>query len=116
MLGPLPKDDNGPIFAEPWQAGAFAMAVKLAEAGLFTWDEWAASFAAELEAARDDKPNEPASYYQHWLAALEKLLAAKGLAEPGRLAGLKAAWADAYERTPHGSPVRLSPGAAGEES
>ena len=106
-LGPLPRDEDGPVFAEPWQASAFAMAVKLAEAGSFTWSEWARAFGAELEAARDRRPNEPATYYEHWLAALEKLLARKGLAEPGRLMDLKSAWTEAYERTPHGEPVRL---------
>lgn len=108
-LGPLPRDDDGPVFAEPWQAGAFAMTVKLAEAGEFTWAEWAEVFGTELETARDEQPNDPATYYEHWLAALETLLAAKGLAEPGRLASLKEAWTEAYERTPHGKPVRLAP-------
>lgn len=107
-LGPIPRDDGGPVFAEPWQAGAFAMTVKLAETGRFTWSEWARVFGAELETARDQRPNDPASYYEHWLAALEKLLAAKELTDPGRLASLKAAWTRAYECTPHGKPVRLS--------
>lgn len=114
MLGPLPRDENGPLFAEPWQAGVFAMTVKLAEAGHFTWDEWSRTLGAELEAARTERPNDPGSYYERWLSALEKLLAVKGFAEPCRLAGLKTAWTRAYERTPHGTPVRLSPGDADE--
>lgn len=106
-LGPLPRDEDGPVFAEPWQASAFAMTVKLAEAGAFTWNEWAQAFGAQLETAREQGPNDPAMYYEQWLVALEKLLAAKGLAEPGRLTALKSAWTEAYERTPHGKPVRL---------
>lgn len=106
-LGPLPRDEEGPLFTEPWQATVFAMTVKLAEAGSFTWTEWAEVFGAELEAARDRRPNDPAQYYERWLAALEKLLVDRGLAEPGQLDGLKAAWTEAYERTPHGEPVRL---------
>lgn len=109
-LGPLPRDQDGPVFAEPWQATVFAMTVKLAEGGSFTWAEWGQAFGAELAAARDRSPNDPDEYYERWLAALEKLLAARGLAEPGRLAGLKAAWTEAYEYTPHGKPVRLRRG------
>lgn len=109
-LGPLPRDDGGPVFAEPWQAEAFAITVKLAEAGHFTWPEWAQVFSAELASARERRPNDPASYYSHWLDALERLLQAKGLTDAHRLAGLKTAWAEAYAHTPHGQPVRLSNG------
>ena len=104
----LPKDKGEPIFAEPWQAQAFAMAVKLSELGYFTWKEWAAALAAELRAAADrGAPDDGSQYYHHWLAALEHLVATKGLLTPAALAACKEAWAEAYRRTPHGKPVVL---------
>ena len=108
VLPPLPRDDNGPVFAEPWQAQAFALAVKLSEQGHFTWKEWAAALAEELKAAADrGKPDDGSQYYHHWVAALEHLVAAKGLAESPALLERKEAWADAYRHTPHGKPVTL---------
>jgi nitrile hydratase accessory protein len=104
----LARDQGGPVFAEPWEAGAFAMAVNLSGQGYFTWEEWAAALAAELKAAADrGEPDDGSKYYHHWLAALEKLVAAKGLADPAALAARKDAWADAYRHTPHGKPVEL---------
>ena len=84
----LPRDDGGPVFAEPWQAQAFALAVKLSEQGHFTWKEWAAALADELKAAADrGEPDDGSHYYQHWLAALERLVTAKGLDRSGGPAG-----------------------------
>ena len=71
----LPRDTGGPVFAEPWEAQAFALAVKLSEAGHFTWKEWAAALADELKAAADRGESDDGSrYYHHWLAALERLV------------------------------------------
>jgi nitrile hydratase accessory protein len=110
QLPPLPRDEGGPVFAEPWQAQAFALAVRLSEQGYFTWKEWAAALAAELKAAADrGEPDDGSRYYQHWLAALERLVAEKGLTDPAALAARKEAWAEAYRRTPHGKPVELAP-------
>jgi nitrile hydratase accessory protein len=96
------------VFAEPWQAQAFALAVKLSEQGHFTWKEWAAELADELNvAATRGEPDDGSHYYDHWLAALEHLVTAKGLADPASLLARKEAWADAYRRTPHGKPVEL---------
>jgi nitrile hydratase accessory protein len=104
----LPRDANGPVFAEPWEAQAFALAVKLSEQGYFTWKEWAAALAGELKAAADrGEPDDGSRYYHHWLAALERLAAAKGLTTPEAMGDRKAAWADAYRHTPHGQPVVL---------
>ena len=106
----LPRDAEGPVFAEPWQAQAFALAVKLSEQGYFTWKEWAAALANELKSAADrGEPDDGSRYYQHWLAALERLVQSKGLAEGEALAARKEAWAEAYRRTPHGKPVELGP-------
>jgi len=96
------------VFAEPWQAQAFALAVKLSDAGHFTWTEWSAALAGELKAAADrGEPDAGSRYYDYWLAALEKLVTAKGLTDPAALAERKAAWADAYRHTPHGKPIEL---------
>ena len=104
----LPRDEGGPVFAEPWQAQAFALAVKLSEQGHFTWKEWAASLAEELQAAtRRGEPDDGSRYYEHWLAALERLVTAKGLTDQTALQARKEAWADAYRSTPHGTPVEL---------
>ncbi|MEP7365032.1 MAG: nitrile hydratase accessory protein [Acidobacteriota bacterium] len=104
----LPRDEGGPVFAEPWQAQAFAMAVRLSEQGYFTWKEWAAALAGELQAAVDrGEPDDGARYYEHWLAALERVVTGKGLADSESLEQRKEAWADAYRDTPHGQPVVL---------
>ena len=106
----LPRDQGGPVFAEPWQAQAFALAVKLSEQGHFTWKEWATALADELKAAADrGEPDDGSRYYEHWLAALERVVAAKGLTDPAALLTRKEAWADAYRHTPHGQPVELRP-------
>ncbi len=108
VLPHLPRDEGGPVFAEPWQAQAFALAVKLSEQGHYTWTEWAAALADQLQsAARRGEPDDGSRYYEHWLAALESLVTAKGLAAPGALRSRKEAWADAYRNTPHGQPVEL---------
>ena len=104
----LPRDDGGPVFAEPWQAQAFAMAVRLSAQGHFTWSEWAATLADELKSAADrGEPDDGSHYYEHWLAALERLVTEKALLNPGEMLDRKEAWADAYRHTPHGKPVAL---------
>jgi nitrile hydratase accessory protein len=112
----LPREDGGPVFAEPWQAQAFGLAVKLSEQGHFTWKEWAAELARELKAAADrGEPDDGSHYYEHWLSALERLVTAKGLTDKHALDQRKEAWADAYRRTPHGKPVELGPGDHGHD-
>lgn len=105
---PMRRDEGGPVFAEPWQAQAFAMAVKLSEQGHFTWKEWAAALAHELQAAANrGEPDDGSHYYEHWLAALERLVTDKGLTDSSTLVARKEAWTDAYRSTPHGMPVAL---------
>jgi len=112
----LPRDAGEPVFAEPWQAQAFALAVKLSEEGHFTWKEWAAALADELKAAASrGEPDDGSRYYHHWLAALEHLVTAKGLADPAALLARKEAWAEGYRRTPHGKPVELDASSCGTE-
>lgn len=108
VLPSLPRDEGGPVFAEPWQAQAFALAVRLSAQGYFTWKEWAGALAEELaSAANRGEPDDGSRYYEHWLAALERLVAAKGLSDPDEMLVRKNAWADAYRHTPHGKPVVL---------
>ena len=104
----LPTDEDGPVFAEPWQAQAFAMAVRLSAEGHFTWDEWADALGAQLRSAAErGEPDDGSQYYEHWLAALEQLVTAKNLTRADALAERKQAWIEAYENTPHGQPVEL---------
>ena len=105
---PLPRDRDGPVFAEPWQAQAFAMAVALRDRGVFTWDEWAAALGAEIARAQAAGDSDDGSrYYDHWLAALERLVVAKGAADSETLRHRKAAWDRAARATPHGAPILL---------
>jgi len=101
-LPDLPKDADGPVFAEPWEAQAFAMAVKLNEAGHFTWKEWAETLGAELHT----HPEQP--YYVSWLEALETLVERKGLMAHAERLQRIAAWDAAAKATPHGQPIELS--------
>jgi nitrile hydratase accessory protein len=109
-LPSIPHDADGPVFREPWEAQAFAMALVLHERGLFTWNEWAAALADEIKRARaSGDPDTGETYYRHWLATLEKLIAAKGVATSDTLHRYRDAWDHAADRTPHGSPIELRP-------
>ncbi len=111
IVSGVPRDDDGPVFAEPWQAQAFALTVQLSQAGHFTWQEWADELAAVLrDAATLDQHDDGAHYYEHWLVALERICLAKGLTNGPALDRRTTDWADAYHRTPHGQPVELSKG------
>jgi nitrile hydratase accessory protein len=105
----LPRDEGGPVFAEPWQAQAFALAVKLSEQGHFTWAEWTTVLTYELDAAtaRGEPDLDGSHYFHHWLGALERIVIDKGLSTKYSLSARKDAWEDAYRHTPHGNPVEL---------
>jgi nitrile hydratase accessory protein len=111
-LPALPRDDEGgPVFKAPWEAQAFAMAVKLHEAGHFTWAEWAERLAAEIKRAQaHGDPDLGTTYYEHWLAALERIVAEKGLVSAEALARRKTEWEDAARETPPGRPIELPRG------
>ena len=106
MPNPLPAagqwSDNEPVFNEPWEAQAFAMAINLHQKGKFTWSEWAEALSVEIhgDVQRD--------YYQHWLCALEKLVASKQLTSLEALTQRKQDWHEAAARTPHGEPIQLT--------
>ena len=105
QLPAIPVDDEGPVFAEPWQAQAFAMTVKLHEKGAFTWLEWAEALSRELKAAGENDSVD--NYYQHWLTAFENLLNQKNIVEKGEREACKSAWDKAARATPHGTPIVL---------
>jgi nitrile hydratase accessory protein len=106
----IPRDAQGPVFREPWEAQAFAMALALHDRGLFTWSEWAATLGDEIKRAQAaGDPDTGETYYRHWLNALERIVAAKGLADVQMLARYRHAWHHAADRTPHGTPIELRP-------
>jgi nitrile hydratase accessory protein len=104
----IPRDADGPVFAEPWQAQAFALVVALQEKGVFTADEWAQALGREIaEAVAEGGCREGSDYYERWCEALEHLLIDKGLTSHEGIDALAASWARAAEATPHGEPIRL---------
>lgn len=105
--------EEGPGFAEPWQAQAFACALQLSRRGLFTWREWVDAFSAEIAAhpARADETAE-AAYYRQWLRTLEKLAAIKGAASAAEIDERAEQWRRAYLNTPHGRAVELTAASA----
>src|SRR6202790_3279231 len=111
ILPDIPRDDEGPVFREPWEAQAFAMALTLHERGLFTWNEWAATLADEIKRAQaGGDPDDGKAHYRHLLATLERLVSAKGVASSETLHRYRDAWDRAADRTPHRSPIELRPG------
>jgi nitrile hydratase accessory protein len=108
MLGsgePGTNPTDAPVFAEPWQAEAFAMTLALHERGLFSWNEWAEALSAEVK--KPEAAPDGSDYYGCWLRALEKLLAAKGAAAASEVDAFAAAWERAAHATPHGKPILL---------
>jgi nitrile hydratase accessory protein len=104
----IPRDANGPVFRAPWQAHAFAMALALYERGLFAWSEWAAMLGEQIKKAQAaGDPDTGETYYHHWLATLERMVAEKGVASTHSLAQHYDAWERATHRTPHGKPIEL---------
>jgi nitrile hydratase accessory protein len=104
----IPRDAEGPVFREPWEAHAFAMTLALHERGVFTWTEWTATLAAQISAAQATGGADP-GYYRHWLAALERLVVGRGVATTQVLEHYRDAWEAAAAQTPHGEPITLEP-------
>jgi len=104
----IPRDADGPVFREPWEAQAFAMTLALHDRGLFSWPEWAAALSLEIKRAQaEGDPDTGETYYQHWLKALERLVAEKGVTTKETLTRYRDAWDHACDRTPHGKPIEL---------
>ena len=102
---PSGATDNATTFCQPWEAQAFALVVALQDRGVFTSTEWAVALGAEVHS--DHAADDGHDYYEHWLTALEKLLAAKGIASATAVDRLAAAWERAAHATPHGKPIVL---------
>ncbi len=108
-LGQIPRDDDGPVFNAPWEASAFALAVRLSEEGHFTWQEWATALSVEITRAQEaGDPDLGDTYYHHWVAALERLCSEKGLVGLPDMDQRKEDWRKAFLNTPHGKPIELS--------
>ena len=106
----IPCDAEGPVFREPWEAQAFALTLSLYDRGLFTWPEWAATLGDEIKRAQAaGDPDTGETYYRHWLAALERIVAQKGVTDAPTLKRYHDAWDHAADRTPHGTPIVLRP-------
>jgi nitrile hydratase accessory protein len=104
----IPRDSAGPVFREPWEAHAFAIALALYDRGLFTWPEWAAKLGEEIKKAQAaGDPDTGETYYRHWLATLERIVAEKGVTTSQALTEHHHAWGRAAHRTPHGKPIEL---------
>jgi nitrile hydratase accessory protein len=102
------RNDESAVFYAPWEAEAFALAVSLNERGLFTWKEWATTLGDEIKKAQAaGDPDTGETYYQHWLATLERILGEKGVVDSAMLARTRDAWQRACARTPHGAPIEL---------
>ena len=108
---PAAINDGTAVFREPWEAQAFAIVLMLHERGIFTWQEWADALAAQIARAQGDgDPDRGDTYYEHWLHALESLVAEKGISSKAELDRYRNAWDHAADRTPHGQQIELQPG------
>jgi nitrile hydratase accessory protein len=111
----IPCDAEGPVFREPWEGQAFAMALTLQQRGLFTWGEWAQLLGEEIRRAQAaGDPDTGETYYQHWFNTLERVVAEKGVTSREALSAYRDAWERAADRTPHGKPIELKPEDFGE--
>ena len=107
----IPRDGEGPVFREPWEAQVFAMTLRLYQKDLFTWLEWADTLAAAIKSAQQaGDPDTGETYYHHWLVALERIVAEKGATNGATLRRYQGAWRCAANRTPHGTPIVLGAG------
>lgn len=118
-----PSESGEPVFKDPWEAQAFGLVIALHESCVFSWEEWSEALAQAIRGGlhhysvngvdhcmggrKDDEEGTGESYYQHWLAALENLVIAKGISGGSELAQRMQAWREAYLGTPHGQPVEL---------
>ena len=109
LVPAMPCDAEGPVFREPWEAQAFALAIDAHARGLFSWPEWAAALSTQIKAAQAaGDPDTGETYYSHWLATLEALTIQKGAASRAQLEQVQGAWARAAKATPHGQAVVLA--------
>lgn len=110
LMPAMPRDTDGPVFREPWEAQSFAMAVALHDRGVFTWPQWSVILGDEIKRAQAaGDPDTGENYYRHWQSALERIVAESGLTDRDSLTRYRDAWDHAADRTPNGSPIVLTP-------
>jgi nitrile hydratase accessory protein len=108
MQTPEPPGTEGAVFAEPWEAQVFALAVTLSSRGFYSWREWTETLGGELaQIGRDTEALNGSRHYLHWLTTLERIAVARGIVDEQGLAVRKRQWIEAYGSTPHGQPVEL---------
>jgi nitrile hydratase accessory protein len=75
-----PRRNGELVFAAPWESRVFGITMALYEQGRFEWDEFRGRLIAAI--GREERAHPVGAqfpYYACWLAALEELLAAKGV-------------------------------------
>jgi nitrile hydratase accessory protein len=103
-----PFDPDAPVFDEPWQVQALALAERLKAAGLYSATDWAEALGVErARQAASGVPDSNAAYFEAVLATLERLSAST--ISPAARDRRRAEWEAAFARTPHGMPVVLAP-------
>ncbi|MFM1891724.1 MAG: hypothetical protein RLZ44_801 [Pseudomonadota bacterium] len=76
----LPRKSGELVFHDDWERQVFAIAVSLAEQGIYEWSEFQQQLIAAIaDAEREDSLHPGRGYYESWLVALEKLLADKSV-------------------------------------
>jgi nitrile hydratase accessory protein len=82
----LPRRNGELVFAEPWESRAFGIAVTASESGAYEWEEFRQGLIAEISSWEADHTGDDGwSYYERWLASLERLLGEKGIVTTGEL-------------------------------
>lgn len=107
------RETHEATFAAPWEARAFAIVLELAESGRITLDEFRQHLIAEISAGDDvaRAGGQGPSYYESWLAALERILGERSLADSAeidRSAAIIAANPPAPTVAPSRGPIRIA--------
>ena len=104
----IPRNQEEPVFREPWEAEVFAMAIRLHQRGLFSWNEWSIALGQTIKQAQElGDADHGDTYYTHWLVTLERMVMDKKIGDQNNLNQLYAAWNEAAQSTPHGKPIEI---------
>ncbi len=107
-IKPFKRLDGEPVFDEPWQAQALAMADTLIDNGVISATLWSDMLGSELKKAQSlDADDDMTTYYKAALQALELLLDQQTSVSASEVSDKRDAWERAYLATPHGQPVIL---------
>ena len=79
----LPRQNGELVFATPWEARAFGLAVALQEGGVYEWREFSAALSTEI--SRAEQAGKSSTYYERWLRGLENLLISNGVVTPAEI-------------------------------